>query len=141
MSRSRYYPGRVRPRGYKGDWHDTLHNKRERLRSHLELVDGEREFWDTWDQDRDVLDYRTNWVHEVEARFRNHRAHHASARDKSKPIVWSHIYPCGCLLRCRRDLKICKFLGTECRGRHNLPAGYRYHMGSRLAFDVRRSLK
>lgn len=89
MSRSRYYPGRCRPRGYgKGDPWDTLYTKRERLRRlDMELVDGYREFHDTWDQDRNVLDYRTGWVHEHEARYRHHRTRNARRRDKQNDLM------------------------------------------------------
>lgn len=127
MSRSRYYPGRIRPRGYKGDWYDTLHNKRERLRSHLELVDGEREFWDTWDQDRDVLDYRTNWVHEVEARFRNHRTRGAVRRDRRERFA-CHVFACGCVARLDRRSKVAALLSKHCGKAHQAPHGYAWVM-------------
>ena len=136
MSDSRYYPGRRRATKRSGMDSVWLALRRSRAQTSMELVDGEREFWDTWDQDRDVLDYGTGWIHEMEARFRNHRTRGAKRRDGSKPRLWAQWYPCGCILRCRRDLKICKFIGVECQGRHDLPKGYRYHIGTSALFMV-----
>ncbi len=93
MSRSRYYPGRVRPRGYKRDWHAPLQEKRDHDLAHelsMLEVDGYTEFADTWDQDRDVLDYSWTSRHAAEARFRNHRTRGARKRDKKGTLSRQH---------------------------------------------------
>lgn len=90
MSRSRYYPGRSRPRGSgKGEWYDTLDLKRDRkFPLRWVLLDGEREYRDTVDEYAERLDYSWAWKHAAEARYRNHRTR--SGRHYSE---W---HSCGC---------------------------------------------
>ncbi len=101
--------------------------KRAALPLKYEIIDGIREYYDTYDDSKGVgfLDYISYArLHKEEAKYRNHRTRGAISRSpqNSSPFTL-HVWPCGCGARLhKKSRRVFMLISKLCLGKpHVLP--------------------